>query len=118
MKFNYNRYHSNMVRHGTEKSRSLGTIPPIICADGFRISVQASEYAYSTPRAKDAFYTHVEAGYPSELPSVLSEYAEEPNTINTVFGHVPVEVINKLIDSHGGIRKEDEEWLHEMWAIG
>lgn len=106
MEFNYNRYHSNMIR-----SCRKSPIPAIICADGFKISVQASDYAYCEPRVKDAFYTLVEAGYPSELPSVLSEYAETPDTTETVFGWVPVGIINRLIDSHGGIRKEDEHWL-------
>ena len=43
----------------------LPTKQPIICADGFTMSVQASEYHYSTPRRTDAeSYTEVEVGYP------------------------------------------------------
>jgi hypothetical protein len=81
----------------------------LVCADGFRMSVQASEYHYCSPRDNDGPYTLVEVGYPTEAVDALMPYIDgadcEPT--DTVYGYVPVEVINQIIEQHGGIAVPD-----------
>lgn len=76
-----------------------GVYPRITCKDGFNMSVQASSFAYSTPRSDEPPYTHVEVGYPSEHESLLDPYADGES--KDVFGYVPVEVVEKIVDKHG-----------------
>lgn len=82
--------------------------PRIICKDGFSISVQASEYAYATPRSDVGPYSAVECGFPSSKPvtAELCKYAELCGTddyTETVYGYVPVEVVMAELEAHGGI---------------
>ena len=78
--------------------------PPIVCADGFRMSVQASSMNYSEPRNDVGPYSEVEVGYPSEYDMYLAPYAEEPaRPTETVYGYVPVHVVQMVIDARGGI---------------
>lgn len=76
------------------------------CNDGFTMSVQASEYAYSSPRIMDAdFYYKVEVGFPSAAPTFFMDYAEEADKpTETVYGYVPIELVEKEIEFHGGIK--------------
>lgn len=92
--------------------------PPVICNDGFSISIQASSAHYCTPRKllSTGLYKSVEIMYfVSEVPNyecmddykLLQEHGswEGPSIDGTgeVFGYVPIEVIQKVIDLHGGI---------------
>jgi hypothetical protein len=82
----------------------LETRPRIECADGFTFSVQASEHHYSTPRADHGPYTHAEIGFPSQIEPTILRYAEDPTKpCDTVYGWVPVDVIEAILESHGGI---------------
>jgi hypothetical protein len=76
-----------------------------ICKDGFHISIQASEYHYCLPRVNGAdIYETVELGYPNCEDILIMEYAEDPdNPTETVYGFVPIEIVNQLIEKHGGI---------------
>lgn len=78
--------------------------PSIVCNDGFTVSVQASNFHYCTPRDNVGPYIHVELGYPSAMPiPEIMEYCESPDKpLETVYGYVPVELVQKLIDEHGG----------------
>lgn len=82
-------------------------VRPIVCVDGFSISVQASEFHYCEPRIDNAIvYTEVECGYPSSIPEFIQEYAEDTESLtDTVYPYTPVELVNKLIDLHGGLKK-------------
>lgn len=72
--------------------------------NGFHISIQANDYTYCEPRENKAWpYTEVELGFPSELDHLIDIYAEDPGTTETVYGYVPIKVVNKLIKKHGGI---------------
>ena len=76
--------------------------PRITCKDGFNISVQGSSFNYATPREDNPpnGYTHVECGYP------LLDYAEcfgDNGYTETVYGYVPVEVVEAELDAHGGV---------------
>lgn len=79
--------------------------PAIECADGFTISVQASEGHYCSPRIDGADqYENVELGFPNMEEPLIADYAEDPDDLTlTVYGYVPIEVVNKLIEKHGGI---------------
>ena len=87
--------------------------PRITCKDGFSISVQGSSFSYATPRVDNPpnGYTHVECGFPSTTPKTaeLRGYAEgfgyddDLDYTETVYGYVPVEVVEAELDAHGGI---------------
>ena len=93
--------------------------PRIVCKDGFNISVQASENHYCSPRintSDGSTYTEVECGYPSEMARIpydqltendFQSYAEDPHSLTkSVYGYVPVHVVDNLLNSHGGIDVE------------
>jgi hypothetical protein len=80
-----------------------GILPRIVCADGLSLSVQGNEGAYCAPRINDLWYYQVEVGYPSEMIPELMEYAETPeDPTGTVYGYVPVGIVERIIDAHGG----------------
>ena len=79
-------------------------IPHIVCNDGFKMSVQAGQSMYSTPRVEANEYEDAEVGFPSEEEKLLTTYAEDQdNLCGTVYGYVPCSVIDQVIDKHGGI---------------
>jgi hypothetical protein len=81
-------------------------LPRIRCADGFSMSVQASDFHCCTPKTLDGPYSHVEVGYPSEPQEKLLPYriAEEDIDLeHSIFGHVPVAVLVEIINDHGGL---------------
>ena len=77
----------------------------VVCADGFSVSIQANDTAYCEPRISGAErYHRVELGFPSGADEMILDYAEDPTRpTETVYGYVPVEVVNFLIAKHGGI---------------
>lgn len=79
--------------------------PRVECKDGFVISVQANKYAYCTPRINGASeYEEVELGFPNREDKLIEDYAEDPYSLTqTVYGYVPVELVNQLVEKHGGI---------------
>ncbi len=79
--------------------------PRVVCNDGFSISIQASETHYCEPRqSKISNYKSVELGYPNFEEELIKEYAEEGDDLTgTVYGWVPVEIVDKLLEKHGGI---------------
>lgn len=89
----------------TRKFMSFRIRPLIYCADGFEISVQASAIHYCIPRRDNAdFYEKVELGFPNIKDDLIINYAEDPDEpTQTVYGFVPIELVEKLIQKHGGI---------------
>lgn len=79
--------------------------PRICCKDGFSISVQGgTEFHYCTPRIHCNQYECVELGFPSVADPFLAGYAEDPSDpTGTVYGYVPIEVVERLVERHGGI---------------
>jgi hypothetical protein len=72
---------------------------PIVCNDGFKISVQGSEYHYCTPRQNVAVYTDVECGFPSEPEELLIPYAEaNENLTETVYPFTPIEIVEEVMN--------------------
>lgn len=82
----------------------------ITCNDGISLSVQANEHAYCSPRDNSGQYTQVEIGYIKDstgnrfpAPDYLREYADEDDSAySTVYGYVPVELVERFIAEHGG----------------
>lgn len=88
----------------------LDHVPRIECKDGFTMSVQASRTHYCSPRLDEGFWSSVEVGYPSEREELLMPYVEnaaEPT--ETVYGYVPICVVAKVIDKHGGFAARTKE---------
>ena len=82
---------------GTMKHQPDWCTPLVKCKDGFNMSVQQSDTHYSG-------YGSVEVGFPSSKEDLLMPYAEQPDTPkDTVYGWVPIEVIDKVLEKHGGI---------------
>lgn len=76
----------------------------VVCADGFSMSVQASQRSYCEPRDDTGPYTRVEVGFPSSYDYYLHRYAENPDTpTDTVYGYVPADTVVMCIDAHGGM---------------
>lgn len=74
-------------------------IPTMVCKDGFSFSVQVSETHYCTPRENDAVhYTRAEVGYPSGPVPTLEEFGSGDG----IYGYVPIEIIEAVVDAHGG----------------
>jgi hypothetical protein len=79
-------------------------VKPICCADGLSLSVQASVTHYCYPRNGIGPWTTVEIGFPSACVEELMEYADDPDyPTGTVYGWVPVEVVEAVINNHSGI---------------
>jgi len=92
---------------GSYNVNVLARNPRITCTDGFNISVQAHDGAYSQRNTNGVPVT-VECGFPSTTPKTaeLRNYAELCGTSDyteTVYGFVPVEVVQAELDAHGGI---------------
>jgi len=82
------------------------TRKPVVCEDGFSMSVQASEYHYCSPRISGLgeSYIAVEVGFPTEEENLLIEHAEDPDEpTGTVYPYVPAQVILDVIEKHGGM---------------
>jgi len=76
----------------------------IICKDGFSISVQGSAGHYCEPRIDTNRYFFVELGFPSKEETLINKYAEDmENPTNTVYGWVPIDVVEEVIKKHKGI---------------
>ena len=80
----------------------------VVCADGFSMSVQASAYHYCSPRiSNEPEYFSCEIGFPSERVEALMKYAEDADRpTDTVYGWVPVALIDQIIAEHGGFAAE------------
>lgn len=77
---------------------------PVICKDGFTVSIQGgTEFHYCSPRRHCCEFENVELGFPSQYDALIEEYADGYDYTRTVYGYVPVEVVEKLVEKHGGI---------------
>lgn len=77
----------------------------IECMDGFSLSVQATHGAYCSPRTNIGPWYQVEVGFPTDTPVEIMEYAEDSeNPTRTVYGYVPIDLVETLIANHGGMK--------------
>ena len=78
--------------------------PHVVCKDGFKMSVQAGQSNYSTPKDVVDIYEEMEVGFPSEEEFLIAKYAEDDTSLcDTVYGFVPCSIIDEVIEKHGGI---------------
>jgi len=76
----------------------------ITCIDGFTMSVQGSERNYCEPQDNAGPYEAVEIGFPNAPEPLIAGYAEEPDMpTETVYGWVPVGIVQAVIIKHGGV---------------
>jgi hypothetical protein len=89
------------------KGKPSTIFPRMICADGFEMSVQGHWGAYSRPRDDFAEgYSAVEVGFPSAREELLMSYidgGEDSDPLQSVYGYVPVEIVEQIIKAHGGL---------------
>jgi hypothetical protein len=93
--------------------------PSLICNDGFKMSVQAGSGYYCEPREETTKYKSVEIGYPNydDILAVfqcgsIEQYEAEKNyylqdPLNGILERVPIELVQKVIDKHDGINKQN-----------
>jgi hypothetical protein len=80
--------------------------PRIFCNDGFSMSVQGGWGKYSTPRENGTVFTSYEIGYPSKKEPLIMPHCEDKRRPKqTVYGYVPFEVVESVIEKHGGINR-------------
>ena len=93
-----------LLRHRTDER--FWFAPRIVCADGFSMSVQVHCGAYCSPRdGIGPDWLSAEIGFPSAAPNAaVMAYAEDDDKpTDTVYGYVPMELIDALVAEHGGI---------------
>ena len=99
---------------GGKGSMAISRNPLVICKDGFVMSVQCGQTLYSSPRDVVKRYSEVEIGFPSAPEPLIAEYAEDwevegdddPRLCNTVYGYVPVKLVDQVLKKHGGIDED------------
>jgi hypothetical protein len=81
------------------------TTPRIVCMDGTSLSVQAGDGTYCSPRENYGPYYKVEVGFPSRRFEELMPYIDgaDSDPTDTVYGYVPIEVVEDIIEQCGGI---------------
>ena len=82
----------------------------VVCADGFKVSIQASELHYCSPKVSglNVIYTLVELGFPNEEEELIAKWQENPRSERPtydVYPYVPAEVVSMMIAKHGGMVK-------------
>lgn len=84
----------------------LGLAPRVECADGFKMSVQASQTHYCQPRDDNGRWYLVEVGFPTEKVDAFMPYidGEDSDPTDTVYGYVPIETVAQAIIDHGGLK--------------
>ena len=84
-------------------------VPYVVCKDGFTMSVQAGIMNYSEPRQiiYEGEYKELEIGFPSQEESLIMDYCDsDEDPTDTVYGYVPVGIIDSVIEKHGGIDED------------
>jgi len=93
--------------HQQGKIMNFYTRPRIHCVDGFNFSVQGGEGNYSIPRKNEKEFMAMEIGYPNQVEELILTFAEDKdNPTETVYGYVDNDIIQQVIDKHGGIDVE------------
>jgi len=90
---------------------SLFYVPAIQCKDGFTVSLQIHNGAYASSengyRAKGYDWQTVEFGFPNMGEELLMPYAEcgaeTPDDVMGQVGSVPMDVVEKMLEKHGGV---------------
>lgn len=85
---------------GTEPDAPAVRRDPIICSDGYWVSVQASKWHFCTPENNTGPWTHVEVYFPWHLDE--DDLKDMPYGKDSVYACVPVDVLQTVLRRHGG----------------
>jgi hypothetical protein len=85
--------------------------PVVVLKDEHCLSIQASNQHYCSPRVSpdpETIYERVEVGFPSFIDPDLDEWAEclSGDEKSGIWGYVPVDVLQRVLNKHGGIDYE------------
>jgi hypothetical protein len=82
-----------------------GLVDALICGDGFQMSVQASEYHLCEPKTNVGPWVdfEVRAQVSAESDGQLKHYLLEEDKEERTYSNVPLDVLRKVIDIHGGL---------------
>ena len=81
-------------------SQSKWVRPHVICADGYTMSIQASDYHYCIPRKDNADdYEAVEV----MVISSRDPKSLRPYSVGGVYAFVPIEMLERIVKRHGYI---------------
>lgn len=90
------------VRQVIPYTDRFGCMPVIRLKDGICLSVQCADGTYALE--EHGQFTAMEVGFPTARIEELMEYADDPDKpTKTIYPFVPVDVINGIINKHGGI---------------
>jgi len=83
-------------------------LPRVVCKDGFSISIQVNHNNYCASengtREFGLNWKEVEWGFPSSTINPIKYNAEDKkHTTDTVGGYVDINIIDELLNEHGGI---------------
>ena len=97
---------NEIIKNYKKNWRPIGRI---ICKDGFSMSVQAGETLYCSPRSNIGPWDLVEVGFPSHEDKELIPYAESPKyPKDTVYAYVPVDLVESVMEKHGGFDRVED----------
>jgi hypothetical protein len=106
-------YVTRMRDKATENQLSHDQVPPLVCRDGLKLSVQASSSHYCEPKNHVGPWKSMELGFPSrsvpELRSWREDLGDDSPDEECVFGWVPVDMLLKTIEKHGGCDQLEEQ---------
>ena len=104
MKINeYHQKYRKVTGSSNEPEYVRCSLPRVVCKDGFVMSVQASSYHYSQPKDLVDEYLEFEIGFPNQEEPLIMSYCEDTDKpCDTVYGYVPTEIVEQVIDKHGG----------------
>lgn len=118
----YKEYNTPKVKKmlaGMPAEITMQNAVPLICLDGFSVSIQASTNHYCHPRRNFntvesdhtlpeiivdySIYSEFELGFPNEVEDLLMSYAEDASDpTQTVYGWVPRHVLEQVLAKRGG----------------
>lgn len=91
-----NRFKENLSKEQRLNKRAIGQM----CFGELKLSIQASEHHYCSPREDCNYYDEVEIGFPNFnfSDSFIQKYAEDKDKPqDTVYGYVPISELAKEI---------------------
>ena len=104
-------YVTRMRDKAIEGRLSYEQVPPLVCRDGLKLPIQASSYHYCSPRNHVGPWDSMELGFPSkpvpELRKWRQDLGDDYPDEECVFGWVPVDMLLKTIEKHGGCEQLD-----------
>lgn len=106
-----------------EKWKRIYVRPRAQFADGFNVSIQCSKIHYCAYHDGHHGDIHelisVELGFPSEIEEMILEYAEDKDDpCESVYGYVPIEIMEEVCKKHGGIIENQFKHLKLIFEDG